>query len=96
MVHDMQNEIVRVMGHRVLRQIADNIRMSGKFSIMVDELTDVLTKEQVVFVLRWIGSDLSAHEDSIGLIQTDSIDSNSLVHIIPDALLRLDLKLGKL
>ena len=91
--HDMQNEIVQVTGHRVLRQIADNIRTSRKFSIMVDETTDVSTREQVVFALRWIGSDLSVHEDFIGLIQTDLIDSDSLVRIIRDVLLRLDLKL---
>ena len=91
--HDMQNEIVQVMGHRILRQIADRIKASGWFFIMVDETTDISTKEQVVFALRWIDDDWSVHEDFVGLIQTDSIDSNSLVHIIRDVLLRLDLKL---
>ena len=60
---------------------------------MVDETTDISTKEQVVFALCWIDDDWSVHEDFVGLIQTDSIDSNSLVHIIRDVLLRLDLKL---
>ena len=91
--HDMQNEIIQVMGHQILRQIASNIKAAGRFSIMVDETPDVSTKEQVVFALRWIDDNWSVHEDLIGLSQTDSIDSNSLVHIIQDILLRLDLKL---
>jgi hypothetical protein len=89
----MQNEIIQVIGYQILRQIASNIKAAGRFSIMVDETTDVSTKEQVVFALRWIDDNWSVHEDLIGLSQTDSIDSNPLVCIIRDILIRLDLKL---
>ncbi len=81
-----------VMALNLLRNIADNVRTS-KFTILIDETTDVSTTEQVVIVLRWVGSDLDVHEDFIGLHSTDSIDSNSLVSIIRGALLRLNLNI---
>ncbi len=90
--HDIQNEMLGVMALNLLRNIADNVRTS-KFTIMIDETTDVSTTEQVVIVLRWVGSDLDVHEDFIGLHSTDSIASNSLVSIIRDVLLRLNLNI---
>ncbi len=54
--HDIQNEILGVMALNLLRNIADNVRTS-KCNIMIDETTDVSTTEQVVIVLRWVGSD---------------------------------------
>ncbi len=55
--HDIQNEMLGLMALNLLRNIADNVRTS-KFTIMIDETTDVRTTEQVVIVLRWVGSDL--------------------------------------
>ena len=40
---------------------------------MVDETTDVGTKEQVVIVLRWVDNKLNVNEDFIGLDLADSI-----------------------
>ena len=62
---------------------------------MVDETTDASTREQVVIVSRWVDDELTVHEDLIGLHLTDSIDSDSLVTIIHDVLLRMNLKLEK-
>ena len=64
---------------------------ASKFTIMVDETTDISTTEQVVIVLRWVGTDLDVHEDFIGLHSTDSIASGPLVSIVKDVLLRLNL-----
>ena len=55
---------------------------------MVDETTDVSTKEQVVIVLHWIDPNL------IGLYATDSIAADSLVSIIKDVLVRMNLQLN--
>ena len=90
--HDMQNEALQVMALRILRQIASSIQTSI-FTIMVDETTDVGTKEQVVIVLRWVDNKLNVNEDFIGLYLADSITSDSLVAIIHDVLLRMNLKL---
>ena len=74
----MQNEMLGVMASKVLRIIAEYVHTS-KFAIMVDETTDNSTTEQIVIVLHWVGIDLDAHEDFIGLHSTDSISSCSLV-----------------
>ena len=60
---------------------------------MIDEMTDFSNAEQVVIVIRWISDDLSVHEEFIGLYKTDSIQAKSLVAIIKDTLLRLNLKM---
>ena len=49
---------------------------------MIDETTDFSNAEQVVIVIRWVNDDLS-----------DSIQAKSLVAIIKDTLLRLNLKM---
>ena len=46
-----------------------------------------------MLVFRWIGEDLVAHEDFIGLYLTDSITAAALVAIIEDTLLRMNIKL---
>ena len=44
-------------------------------------------------MLRWVNEKLEVHEDFIGLYDTDSISANSLVSLIHDVLLRMNLKL---
>ena len=88
----MQNEILQKMSLHILREIASNLQ-SCFYTIMVDETTDISTTEQVVIVLRWVNPTLAVHEDFIGLYATDSTDANSLVAIIKDVLLQLNLTL---
>ena len=90
--HDIQNEILQVMALRILRSIMVNIQ-SSKFTIMIDETTDISTQEQVVVVFRWVDSHLVAHEDFVGLYVTNSTTANALVALIKDVLLRMNLKL---
>ena len=51
---DMQNEMVKVMALRVLREIAGSLQSASFFTVMVDETTDVSNVEQVVICLRWV------------------------------------------
>ena len=85
----MQNEVLRVMGQCVLRDIVSNIR-SSVFTFMLDEATDISNTEQVVFVLRWVDDRLDVHEDFVGLYSTASLTADSLISIIQDVLLRLN------
>ena len=88
----IQNEILQLMALQILRQIAQQLK-DVEFTIMIDETTDISVREQVVVVFRYIDSNLDAHETFVGLYCTDSITANSLVQIIKDVLLRLNLKL---
>lgn len=92
--HDIQNEIIGLMSNEVmrdlLRQIADSY-----FSLICDEYTDVSNKEQLSLCLRWIDSDLEAHEDFLGFYQIPNISADTITLVIQDALTRLTLSTDK-
>ena len=91
----MQNEMLKVMSLRILRDIASKINPPRPFTIMVDETTDAGTEEQCVVVICWVDNGLQAHEDFIGMYVTASTDANSIVAIIKDALMRMNLSLAQ-
>ena len=93
--HEVQNEFLSIMALQVLHRIAVQIQNAVFFTVMVDKATDCSNKEQVAIVLvfRWIGEDLVAHENFIGLYLTDSIIAAALIAIIEDTLLRVNIKL---
>ena len=94
--HDIQNEILKVMALSVLRDIASSIHESTFYSIMCDECTDASNKEQVVICIRWIkSSNLEVHEDVIGFYAVANISSATIVKVIKDALVRIQLGLNK-
>ena len=86
------NEIIAITALRILRQIAGCIQNGVWYSIMADEVTDS-SKEQLVICLRWVDNHLNSHEEFIGLYSVDQIDAATLVHVIKDTLIRLNLKL---
>ena len=61
---------------------------------MIDEATDISNTEQVVVVLRWVGDDLSVHEELMGLYKADSTTASTLVTLIKDVLLRCNLSIS--
>ena len=62
---------------------------------MVDEATDVSNSSQLVLCLRWVDDDLCPHEDFIGLHLLDTTDADTIVKVIKDILLRLQITLKK-
>lgn len=78
---DIQNELLQVMAHHILREIATNVH-DRPFSVKVDETTDASTQEQCVIILRWVDDNLESHEDFIGLYVTSSTSADSIVSII--------------
>ena len=93
---DMQNELLKVMGLQVLRDIATSLHSAEFYSIMVDETTDVSNKEQAVLCFRWVSDDLIAHEDFVGLYGIENTEAKTLVNMILDVLTRLNLSIKKL
>ena len=79
----------------MLRQVAVNLQGASFYTIMVDETTDISNDEQVVLCLRWVDDTFDVHEEFVGLYKVESISSNSLVAVIKDMLLRLNLTLTK-
>ena len=52
--HEIQNEIIELMAHSVLRKMLCSIRANKYFSIIVDEATDCSFKEQVSLCFRHV------------------------------------------
>ena len=77
------------MSLTILQEISKNIQNSVYYTIMADEVTDSLNKEQFVVCLRWVDRDLVTHEELVGLYAVDNITSETLVNSLKDVLLRM-------
>ena len=93
---EMQNEMLKVMALHILRNIAASLHSTPLLTLMVDETTDESNKEQVVICLRWVDSSLEAHEEFIGLYEVANTESSTLLAVIRDVLLRLNISIAKL
>ena len=61
---------------------------------MADEVIDSSNKEQVVICFRSVDEQFEPHEDLVGLYQVDSIKSSSIVAVVKDTIIRLNLALS--
>ena len=95
MHHDMQNEMLKVMALKVLREIAAEIQSAECYAIMVDETSDVSNKEQLVFCVRWVDCNLVAREEFIGLHSLDVTDAKTIAGVIKDILIRMNVSLSR-
>ena len=87
----IQNEILKDMSMHILRPIVKNIKESSCYSIMADETTDIINKEQFVICIRWVDNDLKANEDFIGLHVLRVTNAETLAFTLKDVVLRLGL-----
>ena len=55
--------------------------------------TDTSNREQVIVCLRWIDEQFEAREEFIGLHKVYQIDSDTIVAVLKDTLLRMNLKI---
>ena len=92
--HDIQNEILSLMAHEIVRDLSDEIREMF-FATICDECTDVSNKEQLTICLRWVDDYLESHEHFMGFCELTNIKSETIVAAIKDALLRTQLSLDK-
>ena len=86
--HDVQNEIIQSMANQITRDITANIR-NNFYSIICDEYTDILNKQQLPFCIPWVDKFLVVHEEFSGFYEVPKIKSETLVKIIKDIPLQL-------
>ena len=89
--HHIQSEILKIMALSILRDIAKNIESGVYYTIMADEVTDAANHEQFVLCLRWVDDNLNPHEEFIGLQSVPNIAADTLVSVIRDVLIRMNL-----
>ena len=92
--NDIQNEILDIMAVLTLQEKLKTIRECRFFSIIADEDTDVSNKKQLSFCLRSVDKNLNAFEDFMVFYQLENIKSNTIVHVIKDILIRMNLSLS--
>uniref|UniRef100_H3AN93 DUF4371 domain-containing protein n=1 Tax=Latimeria chalumnae TaxID=7897 RepID=H3AN93_LATCH len=63
------------------------------FSVVIDETRDVSEHEQLVFAVRWVGSNYEVAEEFVGLYGCTKMDAIFLLNIIKDVLLQMGLDL---
>lgn len=94
--HDIQNEIIAILGKSVLRSVVKEIKSCNYFGIMVDETCDVSVQEQVTFCIRTVDENFEICEDFLGFYAAPNTEGKTLFNIVKDILARFDLPVEKL
>lgn len=75
---DVQNEVIEIMSHELLRGIIQEIKHSTFFSIIADGTTDVSSSEQFSLCIRCVDPDtLHVKEIFVGLYNPSDHSLNS-------------------
>lgn len=86
--HDIQNELLAIMGRMVRASIADEVNEAGEFSVMADETKDCSKVEQMSIVLRYFYNG-SVYESFVGFFPLNSLTADSLSSLILSELQQL-------
>lgn len=93
----VQNELLELSAHRILRELCATIRRAKQYSIIVDGTTDMSCTEQESIVVRYSDDNLSPHEVFLGFYTMSSgTDGKTIAKMICDVLLRLNLPIAML
>ena len=82
---DIQNEILHIIAEHVLDHILKDVRDSGKFSIIVDETSDISRQEQVAICLSYV-TEGTKREAFIRFYLTESWESEVLFNLVKKTL----------
>ena len=93
--HDIVNELIQLMAHQLLRHLLREVRQAEWYSVIADETRDASGAEQLGISLRWVDSDYTMYEDLIGLVEVEMTDAATLVEVIKDTLVRMNLHLAQ-
>ena len=93
--HEIINEMITLMSNRVLQKLLSEIREAEIFSLIADKATDVAHKEQLCLTIRWVDKSFEIYETPVELINVPQTDSETLITVIKDSLIRLSLPIGQ-
>lgn len=70
MSHEIVNELITLMGQKVLRQLLEKIKGStpARYAVIADETTDVAVNEQFNLSIRYVDDNYVVSEDHIGML----------------------------
>ena len=91
--HPVQNGMLRVLSHAVIRQIVQDVALSKYFSVVADETTDISTKQQLSLCVRFVNGKLEPQEMFLGLVDMPKADASTIVQAIKSAVTACGLNL---
>jgi len=88
MSHYIINELIVLMGQRLLRQMLHNIQHNSPiwYGLMADEATDAANKVQLNVTIRWVDDSYEINEDPIGLFFLPATSADIICTGIKDML----------
>lgn len=90
----IQNELIDMFSHNILRQLSTDIQKAGPFSIIVDGTQDITGCEQESICIRFVDqATLEPVEVFIGLYSMNSTTGEAIANMVEDVLLRLNLRI---
>ena len=94
--HQCAEDMHKLMAHAILRDITNEARDSGIFSVVVDGTQDVSGLEQESICLRYIDKDLNVHEEFVGVYLQKQTTGEAVAETVQDVLIRLNLPISDL
>lgn len=88
--HDIQDELLHLLGAAVRQVICQGVKDAKCFSILADESRDCGKDEQMSFVVRFVGLDCGIHEHFLTFIHAKGLNAESLASYIRDLLEQCD------
>ncbi|KAF0702938.1 52 kDa repressor of the inhibitor of the protein kinase-like isoform X3, partial [Aphis craccivora] len=83
----IQNEIIIACGDVILNKIVKRVNEFGCFSVLVDETSDICTKEQMALCLRYVDDSFCIHESFLKFITVNSLTGCNLAESIINGLI---------
>ena len=87
----VRKEMLEVLALRIMREITANIQTAGIYTIMTDETADISNTEQLAVCFHWIDKNMEAHQDFVCLHPFSRTTADSIVQVLNDVLLRMNL-----
>jgi hypothetical protein len=96
MSDSIQNEILEIFAHAVLREIVSEAREHNFYGLTADGTTDVSSSEQFSCSLQYVDSNLEAVNVFLGFYNAPDSSGETLFSCIRDVFVRLNLPLDRL
>ncbi|CAH1724767.1 unnamed protein product [Aphis gossypii] len=75
----IQNDIINILHKVIIETIVTNVKKYKYFSILCDETTDISTKEQMTFSVRYIDmEEMKIKEEFLGFIELNSTTGSAI------------------
>ena len=83
--HQIQNDMITLLGNAIFNVFLKEVRESAKYSIIMDETSDVATLEQVTCCFRSVNpTTFAVREDFIGFVSAEKVDGEALFAILKE------------